>query len=468
PTAASTATAASTPAPSTMGAASNPAVPDFMLKRSEPDLMRQRSEADFLRQRRDPTPAPPPQRREPTIPAPQPQAKAPDHLPEAGPLSRAAHAGAPAEARQPQAPAHSPPQHGTEHHGTQDHGAQHHGTQHYGAAQHSGVTQHTAHGYGGHFEPVSPGDPFARGTLQPRHRGTLEPRTNPFITTPYGGGGRTRRWPYLLSGLLCGAILICGATAAALYWLPRDDIAGLQSLLARLAPLAPSQSTSPAPTPEKPPPQPIAAPTPAPKPPADTADLAQLASERAAYDKQVAALQARGVASWGGADFAAAQMQAAEANGAAAAGGVKIALQRLDQAQQLLNSVAGKAPQALAAQLKAGDAALAAGHREQASEAYALARRIDPNNQRAIDGARRAGVLGGVLPLLSDAKRAEAARNYSRAAQDFSQALALDPGNQAAKSGLARANAAFGDDSYARAVGAGFAALGAGRLPEAQ
>ena len=468
PTAASTATAASTPAPSTMGAASNPAVPDFMLKRSEPDLMRQRSEADFLRQRRDPTPAPPPQRREPTIPAPQPQAKAPDHLPEAGPLSRAAHAGAPAEARQPQAPAHSPPQHGTEHHGTQDHGAQHHGTQHYGAAQHSGVTQHTAHGYGGHFEPVSPGDPFARGTLQPRHRGTLEPRTNPFITTPYGGGGRARRWPYLLSGLLCGAILICGATAAALYWLPRDDIAGLQSLLARLAPLAPSQSTSPAPTPEKPPPQPIAAPTPAPKPPADTADLAQLASERAAYDKQVAALQARGVASWGGADFAAAQMQAAEANGAAAAGGVKIALQRLDQAQQLLNSVAGKAPQALAAQLKAGDAALAAGHREQASEAYALARRIDPNNQRAIDGARRAGVLGGVLPLLSDAKRAEAARNYSRAAQDFSQALALDPGNQAAKSGLARANAAFGDDSYARAVGAGFAALGAGRLPEAQ
>jgi tetratricopeptide (TPR) repeat protein len=481
---------ASTPTPaSPPTSASTPAVPDFMLKRAEPDFMRQRSEADFLRQRREPASAvlppqrrepapamPPPQRREPAPAMPPPQRHEPaapaqplqsqpkplEHLPETGPLSRAAHAGATAEARESQPAAYSPPQHGAQHHD-----AQHRGTDHYGA-QHHGATQHTAHGYGGHFETVSPGDPFDGGTMQPRHRGTLEPRTQRFITAPYGGGGRARRWPYLLSGLLCGAILICGATAVALYWLPRHDAAGLQSLLARLASVASPQSTSPAPTPEKAPPQPEAAPAPAPKPQDDTADLAQLASERADYDKQVTALQARGVASWGGADFAAAQMQAAEANGAAAAGGVKIALQRLDQAQQLLKGVAGKAPQALAAQLKAGDAALASGHREQANEAYALALRIDPNNRRAIDGARRAGVLGGVLPLLSDARRAEAARNYSRAAQDFSQALSLDPGNQTAKSGLARANAAFGDDSYARAVGAGFAALGAGKLPEAQ
>ena len=472
PRPASTPTPASPSAPAST-AASTPAVPDFMLKRGQPDFMRQRSDADFPRQRREPALAPPP-RTEPVAPAqpPQSQPKTLEHLPENGPLSRTAHAGSAAEARESQPAASSPPHHGARHHGAQHHDAQHHDAQHHGTrhhgAQHHGATQHTAHGYGTHFETVSPGDPFDMGTMQPRHRGTLEPRTHRFIPAPYGGGGRARRWPYLLSGLFCGAILICGATAAALYWLPRHDAAGLQSLLARLASVASPQSTSPAPTPEKAPPQPVSVPAPAPKPQDDTADLAQLASERADYDRQVTALQARGVASWGGADFAAAQMQAAEANGAAAAGGVKIALQRLDEAQRLLEGVAGKAPQALAAQLKAGDAALAAGHREQASEAYALARRIDPNNQRAIDGARRAGVLGGVLPLLSDARRAEAARNYSRAAQDFSQALSLDPGNQTAKSGLARANAAFGDDSYARAVGAGFAALGAGRLPEAQ
>jgi tetratricopeptide (TPR) repeat protein len=182
----------------------------------------------------------------------------------------------------------------------------------------------------------------------------------------------------------------------------------------------------------------------------------------------VAALESRGAAAWDPADFSAAQMQAAESSGAAAAGGIPIALQHLNQAEQLLASVATKAPGALAAELKAGDAALAAGHQEVASQAYALARRIDPNSQRAIDGVRRAHLLSGVLPLLRDARKAESARNYSRAAQDFSQALALDPGNAVAKDGLARANAAFGDDNYARSVGAGFAALGAGRLAEAQ
>ena len=422
------------PAPAT-------AVPDFMRQRDDPDFMRQRAEPDFLRQRREPA----------AVPPPRPQPQAPEKALEAGPLPPAAHADSPAQVREPHASVRVPLQPGPHHHGT----------------QHYGASQATVHGYGTHFEPVSPGDPLDMGAMQPRLRGVTERREQRFAPTPYGG--RSRRWPYLVSGLLCGAMLICAATAAALYWLPRSDLAGLQSLLASITSVAtPQSTTAPAPTEEKAPAPPVVAPSPAPTPQVDPADLAQLETERAGYDKQVAALQARGVGSWGGADFAAAQMQAAEANGAAAAGGVKIALERLDQAQQLLTNVAGRAPQALAAQLKAGDAALASGHQEQASQAYALARRIDPNNQRAIDGARRASVLTGVLPLLSDARRAEGARNYSRAAQDFSQALSLDPGNAMAKLGLARANAAFGDDSYARAVGAGFAALGAGKLPEAQ
>jgi eukaryotic-like serine/threonine-protein kinase len=44
----------------------------------------------------------------------------------------------------------------------------------------------------------------------------------------------------------------------------------------------------------------------------------------------------------------------------------------------------------------------------------------------------------------------------------------MDPGNDKARTGLARANAAFGDDNYAKAVGSGFAALGAGRLDDAR
>ena len=322
-----------------------------------------------------------------------------------------------------------------------------------------------AHVFATSAETVSRDDPFDWETAHPRLRATpLSGRPHVPART---GTRRSSRWPYLLSGLLCGAALICAATAAALFWLPRQDIAGLQSLLASIASGALPKPTAPsASAPAKPAVSP--APAAAPEPQADPAALGRLNTERADFERRAAALEARGAAAWDAADFSAAQMQAAEANGAAAAGGVPIALQHMNQAEQLLANVAQRAPQALAAELKAGDAALAAGHQELANQAYALARRINPNSQRAIDGARRARMLTGVLPLLSDAQRAESARNYSRAAQDFSQALSLDPGNAAAKDGLARANAAFGDDNYARSVGAGFAALGAGRLDAAQ
>jgi tetratricopeptide (TPR) repeat protein len=312
--------------------------------------------------------------------------------------------------------------------------------------------------------PDEADDPFDFADAHPRLRAIPHPGRRQMAAS----AGRGRHWPYLLSGLFCGAVLICGATAAALYWLPREDLAGVQSLLAGIASVAAPQSvTSPPAAADKPETAPAPPVTP-PKPQVDPEALATFNTEKADFQKQTTDLESRGAAVWGGADFAAAQMQAAEANGAAAAGGVTIALQHMDQARQLLGNVAQKAPQALAAQLKAGDTALAAGHRDVASQAYAIALRIDPNSRRAIDGSRRARLLSGVLPLLGDAQKAEAANNYSRAAQDFSQALALDPGNAAAKDGLARVNAAFGNDNYARSVGAGFAALGAGRLTEAQ
>jgi tetratricopeptide (TPR) repeat protein len=381
------------------------------------------------------------QRSEPAAAPPRPRPT----MVEATPIARPAAAGPVAEVRVPSRPAHSPPpapsplqpQHRVQHLPTRDFAP-------------PIATDHLD-------------DPLDFGDTHQRLRAIPPPGRRQLAAQ----GGRGRHWPYLLSGLLCGAVLICGATAAALFWLPREDLAGLQSLLASIASVAAPPSTTSSPASADKPAAPPAAPVTPPKPQVDPEALARLNTERADFQKKTADLESRGGAVWGGPDFAAAQMQAAEANGAAAAGGVTIALQHMDQAQQLLGNVAQKAPQALAAQLKAGDAALAAGHRDVASQAYAVALRISPDSQRAIDGSRRARLLSGVLPLLSDAQSAEAARNYSRAAQDFSQALALDPGNAAAKDGLTRVNAAFGDDSYARSVGAGFAALGAGRLTEA-
>jgi eukaryotic-like serine/threonine-protein kinase len=134
----------------------------------------------------------------------------------------------------------------------------------------------------------------------------------------------------------------------------------------------------------------------------------------------------------------------------------------------LLDSMAAAAPAALAAQLAAFERALEGGQTQAANRAFAVASHIDPNDPRVNAAQARLRRLTGVGQLVADADRAQNAGEYARAAQDYNQALALDPQNAPARAGLARANAAFGADSYARAAGEGFAALGAGRLDEAR
>ena len=208
---------------------------------------------------------------------------------------------------------------------------------------------------------------------------------------------------------------------------------------------------------------------PGPLAPAGAEDAAvRLEADRARLDRRLAVLETRGAGVWGGADFAAAKTRAAESASASDAGSLALAQQRLAEASRRLDAVERAAPAALAAQLAAGDRALAAGQQELAAQAFDLAARIDSQDQRAAIGQSRARRLSGVLPLLADAQNAQQERQYSRAAQDYTQALTLDPKNAQARTGLAQATAASGDDSYARATGEGFAALGAGRLDEAR
>jgi tetratricopeptide (TPR) repeat protein len=265
-----------------------------------------------------------------------------------------------------------------------------------------------------------------------------------------------RRWPVVLLALLAGVAV------AVFYWLPRYAPQGLPFDLAILSRVTQSrvpslQSASPAD---------VA--TPAAASGADGSTEAKFQASRDNFDRRLAALEARGAGVWGGADFAMAKTRAAESVGAHDAGNIRIAQERLSDATLLLDQVESKAPQALADELAVGQKALSAGQEELASQAFDLARRIDPTDRRIAEGQRHTRNLNGVLPLLADGENAEVAHNYSRAAQDYSRALTLDPGNESARAGLARANAAFGEDNYAKAVGSGFAALGAGRLDDAR
>ena len=261
---------------------------------------------------------------------------------------------------------------------------------------------------------------------------------------------RRRHWPVVLLGILAGIAV------AVFYWLPRYTTQSLPFDLSAISRATKgltqsSGSTSPADT------------TTTGAPDA----VANLQSARENFDRRLAALETRGAGVWGGPEFGLAKSRAAESVGARDAGNTQMAQARLTDASRLLDAVESKAPQALAAELAAGEKALAAGQEGLANQAFDLAKRIDPNDKRIAEGQRHTHNLNGVLPLLADGQNAESARNYSRAAQDYSQALSIDPGNDKARAGLARANAAFGDDNYAKAVGSGFAALGAGRLDDA-
>jgi tetratricopeptide (TPR) repeat protein len=198
------------------------------------------------------------------------------------------------------------------------------------------------------------------------------------------------------------------------------------------------------------------------------AEEERLRAMRQLFDNRLAALEARGAGAWGGREYAQAKQRAAESIGAHDAGNPRVSQERLTAASKLLDIVEAKAPQAYATEVAAGEQALGAGQEEVAGQAFDLARRINPADRRAAEGQRRAQNLPNVLPLIADAQNAEVAHDYARAAQDYSQALSLDPNNAAARAGQARANAAFGDDNYAKSVGTGFAALGAGRLDEAR
>jgi tetratricopeptide (TPR) repeat protein len=194
----------------------------------------------------------------------------------------------------------------------------------------------------------------------------------------------------------------------------------------------------------------------------------RLQADQAVFDSELTSLEARAAPVWAGSSFADAKRLGARAARAYTAGNLALSRQWLNQATRQLARVEHAAPAALAAQLAAGDRALAEGRTQAAAQAYDLARRIDPHDEHAAIGQAQVRSRGEVGPLLTSGREAQRAGDYPHAVSNYSRVLALDPDNQAARAGLAESNAALTDEEYATAAGEGFAALGAGRLADAR
>jgi eukaryotic-like serine/threonine-protein kinase len=183
---------------------------------------------------------------------------------------------------------------------------------------------------------------------------------------------------------------------------------------------------------------------------------------------RVLALDSRAAALWAGPDFAAARQALDE---------VAALLERKQAAQAQapvealkikLTEIETRIPAALGSQLSEGKRALEAGEFENARQAYETALKIDVESEPAKQGLAKVAAASGVVPTLADAENALAAGDIPRATTLFNDVLKRNPGNRGATEGLKRLNAQVAETEFNTAMGAGLAALNAGRLSEAR
>lgn len=189
---------------------------------------------------------------------------------------------------------------------------------------------------------------------------------------------------------------------------------------------------------------------------------------RAAIDERLQKLNERAAAQWGGEEFNRANSLLAAADQDATAREYTAAEQKLNEITPLLDIVEKRAPQVLAEQLKAGAEALKGGRSEDAKAAFGLALKIEPNNQVASRGLKRAGTLDQVLALLSTAEGQEKDGNATVALDNFRKALALDTEATRASEGITRITSRQAADAFASEMAKGYSALAATNYSQAR
>jgi eukaryotic-like serine/threonine-protein kinase len=193
----------------------------------------------------------------------------------------------------------------------------------------------------------------------------------------------------------------------------------------------------------------------------------ELTEQHAELQKRMLELDSRAAAQWGGAPFAAARKTLDEVGGMLERRKYDNAPEPLAELQKSLADIEAQIPVALAAKLDEGKRALAAGELSNAQHAFETALTIEPANNEATEWLGKVAAASNVLPTVVDAENAEEAKDFAKARDLFADVLKRNPGNKAATDGLARVNRAMSDSAFNAEMGAGLAALNAGRLAEA-
>jgi eukaryotic-like serine/threonine-protein kinase len=172
-------------------------------------------------------------------------------------------------------------------------------------------------------------------------------------------------------------------------------------------------------------------------------------------------LTERAADQWGGAEYQQATADLDAGDKAFAARDYDTAVRHFDSIAKVLTTLEKNAGQVLAAQLKRGATALQEGRSADARAAFELAAKIEPANQVAARGLKRAATLDEVLNLVATAEQLEREGKWAEAAGQFGKALALDSEATRAAQGKARVAARLASDTFASAMARGYSALAA-------
>jgi tetratricopeptide (TPR) repeat protein len=194
----------------------------------------------------------------------------------------------------------------------------------------------------------------------------------------------------------------------------------------------------------------------------------ELADKHSALAKRIQDLDARAAPLWAGTDFAAARKSLDEIGGMLERRKYDSVAAPLASLEKTITEIESGEQAALAAQISEGKRALTAGEFENARQAYETALKIEPGNNAATDGLAKVAAASGVVPTLADAENAENDNDLAKAQTLFADVLKRNPGNATATEGLARVRRALAEKQFNAEMGAGLAALNAGRLAEAR
>jgi hypothetical protein len=189
---------------------------------------------------------------------------------------------------------------------------------------------------------------------------------------------------------------------------------------------------------------------------------------RDAYDALYPSLEKRSAGKWAAQTFAAAREHGEQARRHFAAREFVNARDAYTAGLDELQKISDLVQPTLAEQMRRGNEALDAGQSSIAEAAFALALEIDPGNEAATRGRKRAQSLDAVNALLVQASNAERAGDMAQAAQRYDEALKLDPDTKAAQEGVTRVRGRIASDEFAAAMSLGLRELEAGKLAEAR